>query len=370
MRPQPTASVGPRRSPCARTSVHTSDVFGFRPARLPTASRAPSAAGRTPPRVRVRTAAGNCAAPSGRWWEAALYIGGPGKVRCPSAPRRRRTHGRHRIRARHGGRGPRRPLPHLAAARGLGRHEPGPRLLRRLRRPAHRRRRPGARPVLHHRPRQRPRRRRDPRPRPVRDRPPGPRDGRRAGRPAPRPDPRLAAALARPGEGRDAHGGRGARQRRLGPGRHPRSRRTGRTGSRSRPAPTTSWDTPPCGPASRSRSPPGSTPPTASSSSNCSRPGRWTSSRSTRPGWRASTRTWRSCCWPPSTACPYARTRAGSGCANWCSTWRCSTTWRCPGAGRAGRSSTSTTSTSTSPTRPSWRAAATGHPRPPASRPA
>ena len=59
---------------------------------------------------------------------------------------------------RHGVRGPRHPLPHLGAARRLGRDEPRPRLLRRLRRAAHRRR-PTAHEghgfVLHHRPRQR-----------------------------------------------------------------------------------------------------------------------------------------------------------------------------------------------------------------------
>ena len=49
------------------------------------------------------------------------------------------------------------------------------------------------------------------------------------------------------------------------------------------------------------------------------------------PRRRASTRTSRSCCWPPSSACRSARTRAASACANSSSTCRCSTTWRSSG---------------------------------------
>ena len=45
-----------------------------------------------------------------------------------------------------------------------------------------------------------------------------------------------------------------------------------------------------------------------------------------------STRTSRSCCWPPSSAYRSARTPAGSACASWSSTSRCSTTSRSPGS--------------------------------------
>ena len=55
-------------------------------------------------------------------------------------------------------------------------------------------------------------------------------------------------------------------------------------------------------------------------------------SRSTRPASPASTRTSRSCCWPPSSACRSARTPAASACASWCSTCRCSTTSPCRGS--------------------------------------
>jgi L-fuconate dehydratase len=72
---------------------------------------------------------------------------------------------------------------------------------------------------------------------------------------------------------------------------------------------------------------------------------------STRAGWPGSTRTSRSCCWPRSSASRSARTPAASACANWCSTCRCSTTWRSPASSPTGASSTSTTCTSTSSTR-------------------
>ena len=72
------------------------------------------------------------------------------------------------------------------------------------------------------------------------------------------------------------------------------------------------------------------------------------SSSSTRPGWPGSTRTWRSCCWPPSSGCRSARTPAASGCASWSSTCPCSTTSRSPARWTTGSSSTSTTCTSTS----------------------
>ena len=99
----------------------------------------------------------------------------------------------------------------------------------------------------------------------------------------------------------------------------------------------------------RSRSPPASTCRTGSCSSNCSSSARSRSSSSTPPGSPGSTRTSRSCCWPPSSACRSARTRAASGCASWCSTCRCSTTSRSPARWTTGSSSTSTTCTSTSP---------------------
>ena len=124
------------------------------------------------------------------------------------------------------GRHVRRPLPDLARPGRLRRDEPRPRLLGRLRRAAHRRRRRagGARLRLHHRPRQRR---------------PGRRDRGAARRTwsawtstttcadlggvlAGASIARLAAALARPGEGRHAHGDRRGRQRRLGPGRQAR----------------------------------------------------------------------------------------------------------------------------------------------------
>ncbi len=71
----------------------------------------------------------------------------------------------------------------------------------------------------------------------------------------------------------------------------------------------------------------------------------------TRPGWPGSTRTWRSCCWRPSSASRSARTPAGSGSANSSSTCRCSTTRRCPVPWTTASSSTWTTCTSTSWTR-------------------
>ena len=51
--------------------------------------------------------------------------------------------------------------------------------------------------------------------------------------------------------------------------------------------------------------------------------------RSTPAAWRASTRTWPSCCWRRSSASRSARTPAASACARWSSTWRCSTTSPC-----------------------------------------
>ena len=88
------------------------------------------------------------------------------------------------------------------------------------------------------------------------------------------------------------------------------SRRSTRTGSRSRPAPTTSSATPRSpGPWRRSGSRPASTSTTGSCSSSSSRPRRSTSARSTRAGSAASTRSSRSCCWPPKfgvPVCPHA----------------------------------------------------------------
>ena len=133
---------------------------------------------------------------------------------------------------RHGVRGTRHPLPHLGAARRLGRHEPGPRLLGGLCGAAHRRRR-----------------RRDtasasPSGAATTSPPPPSRRCARtsSGGPAPRhaadlgalstaTHPRLATALARPGEGRDAHGGGRRDQRRLGPRGH--DARPSRSGSSS-----------------------------------------------------------------------------------------------------------------------------------------
>ena len=56
------------------------------------------------------------------------------------------------------------------------------------------------------------------------------------------------------------------------------------------------------------------------------------SSSWTRRASAGSTRTWRSCCWRPSSGCRCARTPAASACASWCSTCRCSTSWRCQGS--------------------------------------
>ena len=114
---------------------------------------------------------------------------------------------------------PRRPLPDLAHARRLGRDEPRPRLLGRLRDPPDRcRRRPrGPRLHVHHRPRHRGGRGRDrgaqgPDRRPVRA------DAvRRHGRPLARARRRQPAPLDRPGEGRHPSRHRGAGQRGLGP---------------------------------------------------------------------------------------------------------------------------------------------------------
>ncbi|CAA9400578.1 MAG: L-fuconate dehydratase, partial [uncultured Phycisphaerae bacterium] len=119
----------------------------------------------------------------------------------------------------HRPRRPRHPLSHVARARRVGRDEPGPGLLRRLRRPAHG---PpagpgGPRPHLHHRPRQRAVRRGDRGPRPAR---PGPDPGvahRGHGRLLAGDHRGQPAPLGRPGEGRHPPRHRRRRQRRLGP---------------------------------------------------------------------------------------------------------------------------------------------------------
>jgi L-fuconate dehydratase len=59
------------------------------------------------------------------------------------------------------------------------------------------------------------------------------------------------------------------------------------------------------------------------------------SCRSTRAGSAASTRTSRSCSWPPSSGYPCARTRAASGCARWSSTSPCSISSRSAAPGMA-----------------------------------
>ena len=88
----------------------------------------------------------------------------------------------------------------------------------------------------------------------------------------------------------------------------------------------------PCGHSqgreSRYGSPPASTSRTRSCSSSCCRPGRSTLSKSTPAALAASTRTWRFCCSPQSSAFRSARTPVASGCARSFSTWRCSTSWR------------------------------------------
>lgn len=63
--------------------------------------------------------------------------------------------------------------------------------------------------------------------------------------------------------------------------------------------------------------------------------------------------------------CPHAAWV--SACANWSSTWRCSTTWHSAGPPRTGSSSSSTICTGTSSTRPSYGAADTRRPSPRAS---
>lgn len=121
----------------------------------------------------------------------------------------------------HGHRGVRHPFSHLGSSGRLGRDESRPRLLRRVRSAPHRRgrRHRGPRLLLHHRPGQRRHRRRH------RGAPPVRRGQTRAAHGSParlallRPHARLPTALARPREGRDAHGGGRPRQRRLGPGR-------------------------------------------------------------------------------------------------------------------------------------------------------
>ena len=62
------------------------------------------------------------------------------------------------------------------------------------------------------------------------------------------------------------------------------------------------------------------------SSSSCCRPRRSTTARSTPAGSAGSTRCWRCCCSPRTSACRCARTPAASACARWCSTSRSSTT--------------------------------------------
>ena len=118
----------------------------------------------------------------------------------------------------------RRALPHVAAPRRVGRDEPRSRLLRRLRHRQHRRGRRARRPRLrvHDRARQRRAGRGDPRARAVRRRPVDRRVDRVAGRGVASARARLAAALARPREGRHAHGDLRRGQRALGPRRQAR----------------------------------------------------------------------------------------------------------------------------------------------------
>ena len=103
-----------------------------------------------------------------------------------------------------------------------------------------------------------------------------------------------------------------------------RSRRSTSRGSRSRPAPTTCSATP----RSRARSRPIAVA-TGEHAQNrvmfkqlLQARARSTSARSTPAGSAGSTRTSRSCCWPPSSASPSARTPAASACASSSSTWR------------------------------------------------
>ena len=153
-----------------------------------------------------------------------------------------------------------------------------------------------------------------------------PRGGRRRlhpdqaqGRRRPRATTCAACALAREAVG-PGHPDRGRRQPALGRRRgdrldRARSRRSTRTGSRSRPAPTTSSATPRSARAiapdqgrhRRARRQPGDVQAAAA--------GRRDRRRADRrlPGRPASTRTSRSCCWPPSSACRSARTPAASG---------------------------------------------------------
>ena len=102
------------------------------------------------------------------------------------------------------------------------------------------------------------------------------------------------------------------------------------TGSRSRPAPTTSSATPRSrarrradrGRHRRARPEPGDLQAAPAGRRDRVLPDRRVPAR------RASTRTSRSCCWPPSSACRSARTPAASACASSSSTCRCSTTSR------------------------------------------
>ena len=88
----------------------------------------------------------------------------------------------------------------------------------------------------------------------------------------------------------------------------------------------TSWGTRRSrGPSRPSRWRPGSTSRTGSCSSSCSRRTPSAMPRSMPAAWRASTRCSRCSCWPRSSGCPSARTRAAWGCASWWSTWRRST---------------------------------------------
>ncbi|CAA9414145.1 MAG: L-fuconate dehydratase, partial [uncultured Rubrobacteraceae bacterium] len=126
------------------------------------------------------------------------------------------------------GRSPRRPVPHLGEPRRLGRHEPRPRLLGRLRRPQNGLpgwpRRP--RPHLHHRARQRVVRRRHRRPRPPHRRQDARVVRRGHGHLLAQRCRRQPTPLGRPREGRHPPGDRGGRERRLGPLRQERGEAT------------------------------------------------------------------------------------------------------------------------------------------------
>jgi len=175
-----------------------------------------------------------------------------------------------------------------------------------------------------------------------------------------------------PGDGGRGHRDRPGREPGVGCGHRDRlgagaGRRPAPSGSRSRPARTTSWaPRPSAGRCTRSGWPPASTSPTGSSSSSCSRPGPSTSCRSTPAGSAGSTRNIANLLLAAKFGVPVCPHAGGVGpVRDGPAPCRCSTTPRCrpPSPGARSNGSTTCTSISTAPARVETRPVRGAHPR-------